>query len=926
MVDSLNLFSGYGVYVEDGGKLSLKDSNFKNISGFRVNYATMSMTDGTITGISNMIYALGNEADIALVRTNIKIASETLNIKGAGFVSGFGALIRMSGSSVTFDKAGAFFSQRGGRYLIDTTNIQGKGKKYKIVVDGEYVEKLPPVFDLSQGSHVHLRGGSIQLIDMHGFAVTNLSGYAYDNGKLIQEFDSLNEFKKTEIAIEGSNISIKGEGTYGFYLNGSDPEVWAKMMDLDDEKRLETEMIVSGEASVYLSQTTMSVPDGIAIYSSAKESDADGAEATIELKEQTKISGNLLLKAENNSSILIKANDSTLTGGIRVEDVSTVKLELARASTWNLTKSKYIETQGAVSTESSVSSISLSDSTIVFDHYLSSGYQTLRIGPNSNTIPETTKNLVYSAKGNVQIKMSTFVNDSGLFDSQKTDRILIYGDVSGITLLQMEGFSTISQKEASSQGRSKGSLSGEGDQSISLVQVSGTAQENSFQLSGDYIAINGLPYQYRLRAYGLGSSHGKANTKNRLVAGSGNFWDFRLEAAYIPPKSDSSESGPTSVSSLGSTSLPSTSESEIIPSGPSEGTIPSILPAASSSEQIPAVDSVSVSSTPSLSETSEISIPTDSPASSSIEKNSSSGQSVPAPLVPTEASVLDESISTLESVAHALPMPSSPQESTSIILVEPSTMESPSVLSGQVNSLPTDFTSSPEPVTSELSTSSLSETSVPFTSDVADKSSSVRLVPTKISITVSNPTRSKSDASAPFLIVSSNPEDPISTPTESDISTAFPSESSDPVNPSPVNSTPELVSSTSFSEDSTSVSSQTVEPLPESSASAVSSLSVGTLPTEDITEESDFVATVLTEPPSAPSISAKTSSARFVPTKILITGSRHTLSKSDRSGTSLFVLSNPLGPISTPSKLDTSTVSPSVPTESSPALSASVSH
>lgn len=328
--DNPNLISVYGAYVQDGGKLVLTDSNFKDVSGFRVLNADVHIKDGKITGVSDAIYAMGDKTDIALVRVNIEIEHGNVEIElgdvEKGIVSSFGAWVRMSGSTVTFNGIGAFSTYYRGRYLIDSTNINGKGKKYAIVVDDETIDQFPEAFQISQGGDVHLRDDSIQLVDMHGFFIQNSSGYAYESGKLITEFDLLDAFKKTDIAIERSNITVQGKETYGFYFYGLDPNSWDNMLYLDDDKRSKIRQIVSGVASVSLSKTIVSAPDSIAIYSTG--SDGYGAEATIELSDQTKISGDLLLKAESNSSILVKADDSSLTGGIRVEDISTVNLQL----------------------------------------------------------------------------------------------------------------------------------------------------------------------------------------------------------------------------------------------------------------------------------------------------------------------------------------------------------------------------------------------------------------------------------------------------------------------------------------------------------------------------------------------------------------------------------------------------------------------
>ncbi|WP_375676737.1 hypothetical protein, partial [Bartonella sp. CB21SXKL] len=81
---------------------------------------------------------------------------------------------------------------------------------------------------------------------------------------------------------------------------------------------------------------------------------------------------------------------------------------------------------------------------------------------------------------------------------QKTDRLLIHGDVSGKTTVHVQ-FVAGNQGEVVGNGNAK---------SISLIQVSGKAAEDSFQLSSTYIALEGLPYQYYLHPYGPDSSLG----------------------------------------------------------------------------------------------------------------------------------------------------------------------------------------------------------------------------------------------------------------------------------------------------------------------------------------------------------------------------------------------------------------------------------
>ncbi|GAA5109163.1 autotransporter outer membrane beta-barrel domain-containing protein [Bartonella jaculi] len=539
--DNSDKISAYGAYVRDGGQLILVDSNFKDIPSLHAQNAVISMTRGSMKGSSHAIYASGKKTDIALVTVNVEIAPDNLHAKGIGIVSGFDAMVRMSDTTVTFNEIGAFLTRFGGRYLLDNMTVNGKGKKESSKVNGIERDVIPEAFEIYQAGDVHLRSSSLQLADMHGFLIKNFSGYLDANGNLIQKNGSLDNFKKTDIKIERSNISVQGEGTYGLYFHLLSPKEFAEILGQNNEQSSEAQTIITGAASVYLKKTNFAVPDGIAIYVTG--ADGYGAENTIELSEETKVSGDLLLKAENNASISLKADASTLKGGMRAEDVSIVDLQLLHGSTWFLTKRKHKGSQELDSTDSLLSSLSLSDSTLVFDQDVSHGYQTLRIGKEMDrgeiesvdidkikgtVIYEGKYKEAYNAQGNVQIKLSTFLDNDGSFVPQKTDRILIYGDVSGTTLVDMQNMQNL--KKTSDKKVFEGR-----DQSISLIQVSGSAQEDSFKLINSYTTVNGFPYQYRLRGYGPSSSFGEADVTQRLVAGEGDFWDFRLEGIYIKP-------------------------------------------------------------------------------------------------------------------------------------------------------------------------------------------------------------------------------------------------------------------------------------------------------------------------------------------------------------------------------------------------------
>ncbi|VEJ45853.1 autotransporter outer membrane beta-barrel domain-containing protein [Bartonella vinsonii] len=709
--DKPSVVFSYGGYVQDGGELIFTDSNFKDMPSLRAHDGVIKMTGGKIEGTSHAIHASGKETDVSLDHVDIEIAPDNLNIEGIAIVSGFDAMVRMSNSTVTFNEIGSFSTRFGGNYFLDNMIIKGEGKKKRSKVNARKKSIMPEAFEMFQvgnvhlrdntlqqafevfqGGNVHLRDSTLQLTDMHGFLIKNYSGYAYANGQLIAKYGIPRNFKNTNIQIENSHISMQGESAHGLYFHILDPEEAAIMLSRNDEKLSDMRTIIMGVASVSLSNTTFSVPDGMAIY--ATGTNGYGAKGTLELSEETKVSGDLLLKAENNASLFVKASASSLIGGARVEDISTARLELTHGSTWVLKKRKQRGLQGLDSTDSSLSSLSLSDSTLIFDEDTSDGYQTLRIGKETE-INEKDKGIIkekviineedkitlskyeqaYSAQGNVQIRLSAFLDDHGSFDPQKTDRILIYGDVSGTTVVHMQNFKKTSGQEVR-DGRG---------QSISLIQVSGIAKEDSFKLANSYTTVDGLPYQYRLRGYGPGSPFGEADAAQRLVAGDGKFWDFRLEAIYINPETDSSETTPVSPAAF------SAAPSDTIDPQPTDLT----------STPSPVAPSVPVEPSPTapmpeLSVPSSSSTPSPVALSDTIDPQPTDLTSTPSPVAPS---------------VPVEPSPTAPMPELSVR--SSSSTPSPVALSDTIDLQPTDSTP-----TSSVSVKSRSVRSIPVKPDI----------------------------------------------------------------------------------------------------------------------------------------------------------------------------------------------------------------
>ncbi|EJF75945.1 hypothetical protein MCO_01716 [Bartonella sp. DB5-6] len=266
------------------------------------------------------------------------------------------------------------------------------------------------------------------------------------------------------------------------------------------------------------------VPESAAIYSRQFES-------SIKLSRDSTVFGDLLLKAEENSTVKITVDASTLIGGTYVDKNSTATLQLKNDSKWILSRPKYKKLQNVASSGSqlgdysSVSSLDFADSSLFFKE-LKTGdaYKTLLVGKGSG--------VVYKAQGNAHLYLNTYLDKGGTLQEQKTDRLLIHGDVLGTTTVRVQGALGSRGDYTGERGNSKG---------ISIIQVYGTANKDSFQLNGGYVTLQGSPYQYSLHAYGPSSSLGRADSSQRVLKGEEEFWDFRLESEMI----QSTSSDPT---------------------------------------------------------------------------------------------------------------------------------------------------------------------------------------------------------------------------------------------------------------------------------------------------------------------------------------------------------------------------------------------
>ncbi|WP_375681958.1 MULTISPECIES: autotransporter outer membrane beta-barrel domain-containing protein [unclassified Bartonella] len=498
-----------GVHVLENGKIVLEDPIIKNtVIALRASDGVIEVKNGKIKESHEGVDATENSF-VLLEDTEIKTANGN-----ASLLSYDHSEIWMSGGSVDFMNSHGISSMLGGKVNLENVKITGKGDK----------GKDRAVVHMDLGGAVNLEGNIVSTGGgIHGILLENIvNSIPLQEVKDLSNEDSDSKIPVTEVNMKSSSVTVNGKGSYGIYFRGEKP--WSEGGDKKEEISSEEEKAPPRLEVVNLDKTEFSVLDDAALYGKNMISGAVG------LVHSTLRSGNFLLKAEEGASITVLADASTLEGRTHVDKDSNAELYLGGRSKWIL-QQPLQKDQHEAAHDSSISLVSLMDeSSINFKRHESSSvddYQTLRIGKG--------KGEVYRVRDGASISLNTYLNSGGALNHQKTDRVLIHGDVSGKTKLQVHGVAG-----------SPGGYTGKGGnaEGISVIQVSGQAKQDSFQLEGGYVALNELPYQYKLYSYGPESEFGKASMDQRLVEGNGEFWDFRLESRSIDsdvqPKPDPS--------------------------------------------------------------------------------------------------------------------------------------------------------------------------------------------------------------------------------------------------------------------------------------------------------------------------------------------------------------------------------------------------
>ncbi|WP_375629212.1 autotransporter outer membrane beta-barrel domain-containing protein [Bartonella sp. TT67HLJMS] len=505
------------VLAEDNGEVVLdKKSKIRSsVIGLEAqNGGKVTMNDGTVDALYVGALA-GSGSSVNLKDTTINVTGDLV---AAGLASKAGE-ITMNTGAITLAKGVAVRSEAGGSVRLDKVDITVKKAAKKLDSADNFARAA---FLLSDNASVDFKNGNV-VTDAHALWVIK--------GDDVVETGSSRKKRSSEVRptvnhanIESSIVRVEGDGTYGIYFDGviqKEASQQNRSKDLTTEKAIVVKRSVVSEqkktpigiaGTVSLKKTDFEVAKGTAIY-------GNNSSGHVLLENKTTLTGDLLLKAENDSNISVSVDSSIVTGDVRVDKSSYAKLDLANSSRWVLKRSaqKNLGTPDLGCVGSCVPSVRLINSAIDFRSSESEGrYQTLHIGNGNGT--------VYEAQGDAVIHINARLNPHDPSDQQVTDRLVIHGDVSGKTKIHVRG-------DAGNVGDAR--ANGKIAHSVSVIQVYGQAKKDSFQLDGNYVALRNSPYKYTLHAYAPKATSKQEHVQQKFVKDGGEFWNFRLENQYV---------------------------------------------------------------------------------------------------------------------------------------------------------------------------------------------------------------------------------------------------------------------------------------------------------------------------------------------------------------------------------------------------------
>ncbi|WP_375685305.1 autotransporter outer membrane beta-barrel domain-containing protein [Bartonella sp. TT110JLCBS] len=475
------------------------------------NSGAITMTGGTVTAANMAVFAKNGG--------HIKVTDVALTTM---YGNGYGAATTDPNSLI----------ELYGKTTIDNavTGLDAENSGTIIMTGGTVTAKTMALFAMN-GGHIKVTDVALTTMDGNGYGAAASNPYSlielHGNTAISNTFIGLYAENGGTIKMNGGTVAAKGSAFVvknSGYIDVTNVSATAENSGITFDKSEDDNAL-----EINLTNTKIRTENSIGI-------NADQSIGIANLK-NSEISADILLAAkastkENNFAFTLNANHSVLKGRAKIAENRTVRFDLTNKTTWILkTSTKETDDDGkllaiAQRSRSDISVLNLNDSSIVFNGPVEDHYHTLHVGSGIPTILA-----VYNAFGEAEIHFNAIWSDGVAIDAQKTDRLLIHGDVAGTTTVYVKSVS--GDKESVENASPPSNIGG-----LSLIQVSGEAKEDSFKLKNGYTTIGGTPYKYTLTSYGPVSSYGKANANQNLFDEKDkDFWDFRLQPEFLDPDS-----------------------------------------------------------------------------------------------------------------------------------------------------------------------------------------------------------------------------------------------------------------------------------------------------------------------------------------------------------------------------------------------------
>ncbi len=571
----VELNNGVKITSEDVGLIAKNEAQII-MNGGSINEASLAVEakgKGAITlnnvtikselgkGTSEGSYGLSAEGE----KTQITMSGGSIDVIGTAVEAKSKSAVELNNTVIKSDETG-LFAENEAQITMNGGSIDATGKGVAVEVVNKGTVNLNGVAITSKEKGLSAEEQEAQITMVGGKINGKNAVAAKDGGQIAltnvavtsNQGDSLfAEGEKTKITMTGGTVTaIAGDDPdeqdgIAFHVREGGRIDVTNVSAVADKVGLELYNKEKKDNKVNFTDTKLIVKNGTGIYlanfSVDEEQDLqerDQVSASSEefdnniMLKNSEIRADVLLSATPNSEATLTADHSILEGRVSIGENDNIIFDLNNDSKWILKASKkekgYDDQLAPIAdrSRSDISVLNLNDSSVIFDGPTEGHYQTLQVG----TGKDVTK-AVYNATGNAKLYLNAEWSDGKEIKEQKADHLLIKGDVSGSTAVYVNVQGNATEATGFVPWNERG---------ISLIQVSGTAKEDSFKLANGYTTVSGSPYRYILNAYGPESSKDSADAEQMLIekdpvvldvrddgADGNDFWDFRLQNQYL---------------------------------------------------------------------------------------------------------------------------------------------------------------------------------------------------------------------------------------------------------------------------------------------------------------------------------------------------------------------------------------------------------